>query len=53
MAIGLQDLRQTTFGKYYKIHDKDRATWYYSEWFIGVFINWALDINGYSYERWK
>lgn len=51
--IGLKDLDQTLFSKYYKIYDKDRNTWYYSEWFIGVLVNWALDINGYDHEHWK
>lgn len=53
MAIGIEDIEQTLFSKYYKIHDKDRGTWYYSEWLIGVLVNWALDINGYDYEKWK
>lgn len=52
MAIGIQDLQQTAYGKYYKIHDKDREQWYYSEWFIGCLLMWALDMGGIDNERW-
>lgn len=53
MAIGIQDLRVTDYGKYNKIHDKDRGLWYYHEWFIVCFLMWALDMGGLDHERWK
>lgn len=53
MAIGIEDLRQTDYGKYYKIHDKDRAQWYYHEWFIICLLMWVLDTGGIDYEKWK
>jgi hypothetical protein len=51
--ISLDDIYQTDYLKYYKIHDKERKLWYYSEWFLGVLVKWALDIDGYTYEKWR
>jgi len=53
MAIDLRDIDATAYGKYTKIHDKDRGLWYYHEWFIVCLIMWALDMGGINYERWK